>query len=498
MRLFLLLLTTTGSLPLDAGAEQARPNVLFIAVDDLNTSPEGFEGETTVHTPNITRLAEMGVRFTNAHCAAPACNPSRVSVMTGLAPATTGVYLNSQDWRANRVLKDRTTLPRHFKNNGYKTLAGGKLYHAASLSNGMYEGYLDPRPWDEYFPSKNRQMPEEIDPPKVPANGNPKFYNGHMDWAALNIDTEDMADAKVVSWAEKHLSKKHNKPLFLAVGIYRPHIPWWTPREYFDRNPIENIVLPEVPQNDLDDVPEAGRAMRKQGWQKWMVDNGKWKEAVQGYNASVSFADDMIGRLLTALENGPLADNTIIVLWTDHGYHLGQKEHWEKFTLWEQTTRVPLIVAAPGKFKTSVACNQAVSLLDIYPTLNELCRIPLAENLDGTSLVPLLDDPGLETGRSVVCTQDFQNHAIRSDKWRYIRYADGSEELCDQLKDPKNFRNLLVLRSPEGEAEAALKKYHSVKQKLATWLPNYNAEPHPTFNGQKAMNDKWAAKQKGL
>jgi arylsulfatase A-like enzyme len=267
----------------------------------------------------------MGVRFTNAHCAAPACNPSRGSVMTGLAPTTSGVYLNSQDWRVNQVLKNRITLPQHFKNNGYLTFGGGKLYHAASLSDGMYEGYLDPRPWDEYYPSKSRQMPEEVDPPKIPTNGNPKFYGGHMDWAALDIDTDEMADAKVVSWAEKHLTQTHDKPLFLAVGIYRPHIPWWTPKEYFDRHPIDELVLPQVIENDLEDVPEAGRAMRKQGWHQWTVEHGKWEEAVKGYNASVSFADDMIGRLLTALENGPLADNTIIVLWTDHGYHLGQK-----------------------------------------------------------------------------------------------------------------------------------------------------------------------------
>lgn len=482
MRYLQLILVATVSLYLNVVAPSAPPNVLFIAIDDLNTSPEGFNGETTVHTPNMTRLAEMGTRFTNAHCAAPACNPSRVSVLTGLAPTTTGVYLNSQDWRANHILKDRTTLPKHFQNNGYTTLGGGKLYHAASLSGGMHEGYLDARPWDEYFPSKGQQLPKEVEPAKIPTNGNPKHYRGYMDWAALDIDTDEMADAKVVSWAEKQLSREHGKPLFLAVGIYRPHIPWWTPKAYFDRNPIEKVELPRVIKNDLTDVPEAGRAMRKQGWHKWMEESGKWKEAVQGYNASVSFTDDMVGRLLTALEEGPLADNTIIVLWSDHGYHLGQKEHWEKFALWEQTTRVPLIVAAPGMFKTGESSGAPVSLLDIYPTLNELCGIPLSSKLDGTSLVPLLKHPDSETGRSVICTQAFGNHAIRSDKWRYIRYADGSEELYDQIKDPENFHNL-----------AGKKHYHSIKQELATWLPTYNAEPHPTFNGQKAMNDKFNA-----
>lgn len=465
---------------LSAVAQKDRPNVLFIAVDDLNTCPEGFDGETTVHTPNITRLSDIGVRFTNAHCAAPACNPSRASVMTGLAPTTTGVYLNSQDWRANKVLKDRVTLPQHFKNNGYKTLGSGKLYHAASLSNGMYEGYLDARPWDEYYPSKKRQMPEEVDPPQVPTNGNPKHYNGHMDWAALDIDTDDMADAKVVNWATNQLSQKHDEPLFLAVGIYRPHIPWWTPREYFDRNPIEDVQLPEVVEDDLSDVPEVGRAMRKQGWHQWIEDNGKWKEAVQGYNASVSFTDDMVGRLLDALESGPMADNTVIVFWTDHGYHLGQKEHWEKFALWGQTTRVPMIVAAPGMKNQGAASNQPTSLLDIFPTLNELCNIPYEDSLDGESLVPLLDAPYQETGRGVVVTQGFQNHAIRTTEWHYIRYHDGMEELYDLEKDRKNFHNL-----------AGQSSYASIIRKLAQFLPKHNAESHPTFNGQKAQNDKW-------
>lgn len=486
MRVAKSILTVTA-FSLILGLNADKPNILFIAIDDLNTCPEGFNGETTVHTPNLTKLADMGVRFTNAHCAAPACNPSRASVMTGLAPATTGVYLNSNDWRANQVVQGRATLPQHFQNHGYTTLGGGKLYHSASLSGGMHEGYLDAKPWDEYYPSKKQQLPDELEPPRIPMNGSPKQYRGYMDWAALDIETDEMADAKVVAWAEKQLSREHDKPLFLAVGIYRPHIPWWTPQEYFDRSPIENVELPKVIKNDLADVPEVGRAMRKQGWHDWMEENGKWREAVQGYNASVSFTDDMVGRLLAALEAGPMANNTIIVLWADHGYHLGQKEHWEKFALWEQTTRVPLIVAAPGEFQQGRNCSEPVSLLDIFPTLNELCGIPLATRLDGASLVPLLQNPDTKTGRAVVCTQDFNNHAIRSDQWRYIRYADGTEELYDQIKDPENFHNL-----------ASKKRYDSIKHELATWLPVHNAETHPTFNGQKAMNDAYNERQEAL
>lgn len=346
-----------------------KPNVLFIAIDDLNTSPAAFKGESSLPTPNIDRLAGMGVLFSNAHCAAPACNPSRTSVMTGLAPSTSGVYMNSQDWRESTRLASHTTLPEHFKNMGYETLGGGKLYHAASLSEWGYTGYLDPEPWDEYFPSKERQMPQEILPERVPMHGNKNFYGGRFDWAALDIEADEMADAQVVAWAEQQLSRKHEKSLFLGVGIYRPHIPWYTPKSYFDRYPLDELILPDILENDLDDVPKAGQKMAKREWHKWLLENNQWESYVRAYYASVSFTDDMIGRLLDALENGPMADNTVVVLWSDHGYHLGQKEHWEKFALWEQTTRIPLIVAAPGRFKAGRICKEAVSLLDIYPTL---------------------------------------------------------------------------------------------------------------------------------
>lgn len=456
-----------------------KPNVLFIVIDDLNACLKGMNGETYVETPNINSLAARGVLFTNAHCAAPACNPSRTSVITGVAPSKSGLYKNWQDWRRNPMLKDWETLPHHFKNNGYETLGCGKIYHAASLTPQGFSGLLDPRPWDDYYPSKNRQLAPEVTPDHFPVNGNPKFYGGHFDWAALDISPDEMGDAKVVDWAAGQLSKKHDKPLFLAVGLYRPHIPWWTPKQYFDMHPIEKEQLPEVPANDMDDVPQAGIDMTKHTWHKWMVENNKWKEAVQAYNASVSFADDMVGRLLKALNDGPLAKNTVIILWSDHGYHLGQKQHWEKFSLWEQTTRVPLIIAAPGKFKVGEKCKQAVSLLDIYPTLNELCGLTAKNGLSGRSLVPLLKNPEKETGRAVLITQGFNNHAVRSKDWRYIRYADGSEELYDQVNDPKNFTNL-----------AGDKRFESIKMELAKHLPKVNTTINPKENYNQKIKKK--------
>jgi arylsulfatase A-like enzyme len=305
-------------------------------------------------------------------------------------------------------------------------------------------------------------MPQEALPPKIPTNGNKNFYGGRFDWAELEISTDEMADAKVVSWAEQQLSAEHDEPLFLGVGIYRPHIPWYTPKQHFDKHPIESTTLPETIESDLDDVPTAGQQMARRDWHQWLVQNDQWKSYVRAYNASVSFADDMVGRLVTALDNGPLAGNTIVVLWSDHGYHLGQKEHWEKFALWEQTTRVPLVIVAPGVGVTGGVCTQPVSLLDIYPTLNELCdvRSPQTHALDGVSLVPLLRDPAVQTGRAVVCTHGEGNHAIRSDNWRYTRYNDESEELYDQTNDPKNFHYL-----------ADSPRHPAVKQELSAWLP---------------------------
>ncbi|MEM7479371.1 MAG: sulfatase-like hydrolase/transferase, partial [Planctomycetota bacterium] len=300
--------------------EPARPNVLFIAVDDLNNYALGLNDQASVATPNLERLAARGTLFTNAHCAAPGCNPSRVSVLTGMAPYNSGVYLNSQDWRASDRLKNVVTLPQHFRDAGYKVIGGGKLYHAANLREAMLEGYFDPWPWHEYFPSKSRQLADEAVPAKQSINGSNEFYGGRFDWDALNISDDEMGDGKVVSWAEKQLAKKHSTPLFLSVGIYRPHIPWYTPKKWFDKHPLDTINLPRDVAEDLEDLPDPAINLLRQPWQEWIEDNDKWREATQAYQASVSFADAMVGRLLKALDEGPLAENMIVVLWSDHGY----------------------------------------------------------------------------------------------------------------------------------------------------------------------------------
>ena len=301
-------------------------------------------------------------------------------------------------------------------------------------------------------------------PENWPVNSSRKFYRGHFDWAPLQIPNAEMADAKVVSWAAKRLAKRHDQPLFLSVGIYRPHLPWYAPQKYFDRFPLDEIQLPKHLKGDLDDVPAAGQKMAKRHWHKWINDNGEWKKAVQGYLASIAFADDMVGELLAALDNGPMAKDTLIVFWGDHGYHLGEKENWEKFALWEDTTRVPLIIVDPLRAKPGTRCNSPVSLLDLYPTLIDLCGLGSPPQLlEGQSLAKCLAKPGAKTDLVAITTQGRGNHAVRSSRYRYIQYADGGEELYDHQTDPHEWHNLA------GDLSLA-----KVKLRLAKQLPKVN------------------------
>ena len=454
---------------------EKRPNVLFIAVDDLNDWVGCLGGHPQARTPNMDRLASRGLLFTRAYCSAPGCNASRSSLLTGLRPSTTGIYANAHDWRQAPRLKEAITLPAHFKDNGYSTLGAGKLFHAHTFFDKKnLSGYPDPGAWDDYFPSPTRQMPEEAVPGKWPVNSSREFYGGHFDWAPLQIANADMADAKVVSWAARQLARRHPKPLFLSVGIYRPHVPWYAPQKYFDRFPLDKIQLPEHMQKDLNDIPLAGKKLAKRNWHEWITGNNQWKKAVQGYLASLAFADDMVGKLLDALDKGPMAHDTIVVLWGDHGYHLGEKQHWEKFALWEDTTHVPLIILDPRRTRPGTRCKAPVSLLDIYPTLVELCALkPTPQTLEGRSLSTLMSAPEKETGHSVISTQGKGNHAVRCARYRYIRYADGAEELYDHRTDPNEWHNLA------GKPELT-----DVKQRLAAQLPALNAEPIP-IKGRK-------------
>lgn len=466
-----LLWTAAPALPSASGPaadKPAKPNILFIAIDDLNDWVGVLGGHPKASTPNIDRLAARGTLFTNAHAPSTLCNPSRTAILTGLRPSTTGVYVNAPDWRTVDRLTGVPTLPRYFRDRGYRTLGAGKLFHGHTYSAAGFRGFNDPDAWDAFYPSIDRQLPDERRPFRRPSNGNP--IGEFFDWSGLSADDSAMGDGQVVSWAERQLATATDGPRFLGVGIYRPHLPWYVPRSYFDRYPLEDIELPLTLADDLDDVPDAALRDARSGFlpamelHDWIVGEDRWAEGVRGYLASISFADAMVGRLLDALDRSGRVDETLIVLWSDHGWHLGQKQRWRKSTLWEEATRVPMIIVAPGVTAPGSRTARPVSLLDLYPTLTALAGLEMPAHTEGTSLVPLLENPDAPWEHAALTTYGYRNHAVRDGRYRYIRYADGSEELYDHERDPHEWTNLA------SQSAAA-----DIKRRLASWLPDQDA-----------------------
>jgi arylsulfatase A-like enzyme len=453
-------LSTLGSAPFVLRAQQpsAKRNVLFISIDDLNDWTGCLGGHPDARTPNLDRLASRGVLFTNAHCNAPLCNPSRASLMTGTRPSSTGVYQNNQPFRRSDALRNAVTLPQHFRANGYRAIGGGKIYHGA---------YPDPPSWDEYFPSQEKNKPDDPMPPKRPLNGIPN--TAHFDWGPVKVTDSQMGDVQVVDWAIGEMKKPQQKLLFLAVGLYRPHLPWYVPEKYFDMFPLDAITLPRVKDDDLMDVPPIGRKMaRPEGDHANVLKYKQWRRAVQGYLASIAFMDAALGKLIDAFDDSPLAKNTNIVLWSDHGWHLGEKLHWRKFSLWEESTRNVLAFVAPGVTKPEGRSPRTVSLIDIYPTLIDLCGLSAKPGLEGVRLAPLLRDPNAAWARPAVTTYGRDNHSIRSERWRYTRYRDGGEELYDHRVDPMEWENL-----------AGRPQYATIQRELARWIPKVNVPDSP-------------------
>ncbi len=431
----------TSALP---AAEQKKPNVLFIATDDFNAWVHHLGGHPQAKTPHIDALAGRGVSMFRAYCAAPVCNPSRAALMSGLRPSSSGVYDNNTDWRT--PLKDVVTLPLHFQKQGYFVCGAGKIYH---------DSYRRPSDWTEY-------LEREGGDPKLPQDANDGV--GGIKFAPLDCNDEDMADYRTVTYCIEQLNQQRDRPKFIACGLHKPHMPWNVPRKYYDLYPLKDIVLPKVLESDLDDIPPAGVAMaRPQGDHAEMLKSGRWKEAVQAYLAAGAFADAMIGRMMAALDKSPERDNTIVVLWGDHGWHLGEKQHWRKFALWEEATRTPLVWIVPGVTKAGGVCQTPVDFMSIYPTLCDLCGLPKPPHVEGQSIRPLLADPAAAWDRPALTTHGYQNHAVRSSQHRYIRYANGDEELYDERKDPLEWSNLA------GKSELA-----SVKSELARFLPDKN------------------------
>lgn len=493
--LFLCGCNTTSYKKQELLSEISQPNVLFISIDDLNDWVGYLDEHPSVKTPNLDKLAARGVAFSNAHCPAPLCNPSRSSVLTGIPPSVTGVYTNAQV--VQTVIPNVVTIPKHFKQNGYKTYGGGKVFHHTP-------GFNIPDVWDHFYlwNESAREMgwtgwyQQKPDPEPTPRPFSPitKHTKRNFDAAPLGIDEALMPDYKVASWAVDFLGKEQTDPFFLAVGMFRPHIPWFNPKKYFDMYSDVDIKVPEVKPDDLDDLSEIARkwAVDRSSRHDLVKDLGIWEDLVKAYLASITFADAQVGRVLDALEKSPYADNTIIVLWSDHGYHLGEKQHWHKTTLWERATKVPLIIAGPNIAREGTVCQQPVSLIDLFPTLIELCGLPNLEQIEGygRSIVPLLNDPNKPWPYPAITTHNQSNHAVRSRYFRYIRYSDGSEELYDHRLDPNEWNNL---------AKDTI--YSEIISDHKKWLPKVNAAPafsKTKFRLNPKTNDwKWAENVKG-
>lgn len=469
------------------GLAVSRPNVLMIIVDDMNDWVGCLGGHPQAKTPHIDRLAKCGLLFTNAHVAAPVCNPSRVATLTGLRPSTTGISGNETKWL--EALPDVPTIPQHFKANGYHVLGGGKVNHHMPRFNRRtdWHDYFDQVfdshyqdqlargldvnhfTWPEGFPMNRLEAVRTFSRP--PQNAN------EFDWGAFDKPDAEMGDGRMIDWAVRFLAQPSKQPFFLAAGIYRPHLPLYAPRKYFDLYPQDQIILPPIKGDDCDDLPEAGKQMaaERRGDYELVIKEGRHRELVQAYLASISFGDALLGRLLDALDASSAAKNTIIVFWSDHGWHLGEKQHLHKFTLWERSTHIPMIIAAPGVTQPDSRTARPVGTIDLFPTLNELCSLPAITSLDGTSLVPLLKNPALDWSLPTLTTHGQGNHALRTERWRYIRYAEGGEELYDHTTDPNEWKNL----APKPE-------FAAIKVQLAESLPKTDAPAKGSKKKRKA------------
>jgi arylsulfatase A-like enzyme len=433
-------------------ATAKQPNILFIAVDDLNDWIGCMGGNDQSMTPNMDRLARSGLLFTNAHCAAPACNPSRTAIMTGLSPHMSGLYDNRQKMR--EILPSTELLSAFFSRHGYWSTGSGKILHY----------FIDAPSWDSYYPEKTQENPF---PPHMPWGKRPKslpvggpWQYSETDWHAFDVSDEEFGgDVKVADYVCEQLARPHDTPFFLACGIYRPHEPWFNPKKYFDMFPLEDIKLPPgYRADDLDDLPPAGKSRGPNRYFKHIREQRQWRKGIQGYLASIAFADRNVGRVLDALDDGPHRNTTIVILWSDHGWHLGEKQHWQKYTPWRLSTRVPLMVRVPkgtptlpGGTTPGSICTKPVNLVSLFPTLAELAGLPENSTHSGPSLLPLLRDHECDWPYvSHTFLADGMSVAISSEDHRYIHYGNGEEELYCIEDDPFEWSN--VAGHPEYDA----------------------------------------------
>ncbi len=437
-----------------------RPNVLFVVVDDL-ASTLGCYGDVVARTPNIDRLAAGGVMFDRAYNQLPLCNPTRASVMTGLRPDRIKVYDLDRHFRDE--VPDAVTLPQAFQKRDYLSARVGKIYHYNVPASIGTNGFDDPPSWNLRLNPKGRDKSDEA----LVFNAEPhRKISASLSWLAAAGTDEEQTDGMITTRAIELLEKNRKRPFFLAVGFFRPHTPFVAPKKYFDMYPLDQLRLPYAPANDRDDIPVAAFA-HNCPVPHYNLERPVLLKALQAYYACVSFIDAQVGRLLAALDRLELAENTIVVFWSDHGYHLGEHNGiWQKRTLFEQAARAPLIIRAPGARGNGRSCSRIVEFVDIYPTVAALAGVPVPEGLDGRSLGPLLENPGASWDGFAVTqvlrpadkrlASAVMGCSIRTERWRYTEWAEGREgaELYDHRNDPLEFNNLAV--KPDKAAKAII------------------------------------------
>ncbi len=446
----------------NATADETRPNIVFIAIDDLNDWIGCLGGNLDAKTPNLDRLAKRGMLFRNAHCQVPVCMASRVAVFSGKLASTTGCYEFNADFHQAPSLAKDLPIPLLFGKNGYKTIGGGKLLHTG------FQGHLA-ETLDITFTKGNNPSP------KKSMNWPVKVW----DFGPYPERENEMGDFQLALEASEFLNRKQTDPFFLATGFHRPHVPLYVPKKWYDLYDRDKLTLPACPVDDMNDIPESDitrqKAVAPSHAQVLKAD--KWRDFVHAYLACISFVDHCVGMVADAALDGPNKDNTIVVLWSDHGFHLGEKQHWAKRTLWEESTRVPLMFSGKG-IPVGATSDAAVGLIDMFPTLVALAKLPTTQQFDGKSLLPLINDPTTKWEHAVVSTWMPNNHCVIKDHWRYIRYKEGTEEMYDMRNDQAQFTNL-----------ANDPKFTNLKKELAAFLPIQNAPLVQIPREKKAKGD---------
>lgn len=434
-----------------------KPNILFISVDDLNDWA-GYRGHPQVISPNMDRLAAKGTWFSRAYCQYPVCGPSRASVMSGLYfHQLESKKLQAEDKFVEEKVESMGSelLHGYFKKHGYKTMAVGKILHKhlpkknLHLSGGRGK-------WNHNRDENGKQVESNFHSNKT-----------LTDWAPYTGKESEMSDSMAADWAVERLQKKHTKPFMLMVGFLRPHTPWHVPQKYFDMYDHEKLTVPPYKADDLSDVSKAAQETINDGYPRteWAKKENQWQRIIQSYLASITFVDSKIGQVLDALEASPYRDNTIVVLWSDHGYHLGEKNTFQKHTLWERSASAPLIISLPSSMngeKHRGKTDAVVGLIDIYPTLLDLCGLPANDKVVGRSLKPLLHDRNANWDHPALTYRKDGGRSLRNQRYRYIEYGDGSQELYDHDKDPNEWNNL----AKDPAAAAVLKDLSSQLSKL--------------------------------